>query len=425
MLKKILLILILLFLSFNTVFAQLKADDTNFDPTQDQKQNQSTEEIAESAFQKQDEAPQVEINYYTAKVIDFIEKEQVNPDAPDDQPVKIKHALIEILDKPYKGKQIFIPWMENKSGKMQTVIKAEKDDKILIQCTKINEEENCSVIDKERKTCLWFLFILFLIVIYLVSKWYGIRAVIGLAFTALVILKFLVPQIANGADPVMISILSIALFIIPTMLFTHGLKVKTYVAILGVIFSVIIVAILAKITINWSGLIGLASEESLYINLYADKQINLVQLLLAGIILGAVGVMNDIALTQSSIVDQFKKSHPDANWKEIFKKSMIVGNDHISSVINTLFLAYMGVSLPLILLIQQQNIAFGIAIQREFIATEVIRILTSTIGLVLTVPLTTFVAAIVANRLNLKKYEYSFDWNKIQAWVYRLIKKKN
>ncbi len=419
MLKKIILGIILALTITTNVSAQLKADDTNFVDTKKEVEN-----IAEKDFQK-DQMPKVEVHYMTAKIIEFTEREETNQHSLEDQSVTIKKAAIEILDGPYKDSKLEIPWVQATDKDMQTLIKAQEGDKIIVQCTKINDDYNCSIVDKERKSSLWFLFIFFIIIIFLVSKWYGIRAVIGLAFTSFVILKYLIPQIANGADPVLISIFSIALFIIPTMLFTHGLKVKTYIAIIGVIFSVIIVALLAKLSISWSGLIGIASEESLYINLSSDVEINLVQLLLAGIILGTVGVMNDIALTQSSMVEEFKKTNPKIEWKTLFNKAMVVGNDHISSVINTLFLAYVGVSLPLILLIQQQSISFGIAIQREFVATEIIRILTSTIGLVLTVPLTTIIAAIIVERVDLKKYEYSFDWNKIKNWFKKLIKKKD
>jgi uncharacterized membrane protein len=230
----------------------------------------------------------------------------------------------------------------------------------------------------------------------LISKKQGLKALTSLIIIALVIIFFMVPGILKGYNPLLITFSTIAFFIIPTLLFSHGLHKKTYVAIAGIIFSVIMIGFMAQIVINIAQLTGINEAETMYINLFGNK-IDLIHLLLSAIILGAVGVMDDITITQSSIVYEISKTNK-FNAKKLFTKAMRVGNDHISATINTLFLAYTSVSLPLIILIskQQENIFY--LINREIIATEIIRIFIGTIGILLTIPITTFLASMVFSR---------------------------
>jgi len=397
--KCVLLIIVLITISLLNIFPVQAQENNDFQDSYSQDKSDYLDQpenldqnILDQNQTSQTDTPEVKQGFYTATVVNVEQK----TDPSTGQEGKVKTVTLEITSGDKKGQEAKSSWVPV-SAEEEEIFSLNQGDKVIVQYTKMNEMESWSIMDKQRAGVLWWLLIILAVVLIVISRWYGIKSLATLFITALVILYFLVPQIAKGADPLIITILAAGFFIIPSLLLSHGFNKKTYIAIVGIVFSVIIVAILAKLVISWAQLTGINTEETFYINL-GEQKINLLNLLLAGIILGTVGVMDDIAITQSSVVLELRKINKNLAWQEVFKKAMQVGNDHIASVINTLFLAYVGASLPLVLLLTQQEIPFMIAIQREFVATEIIRILVGTIGLVLTVPLTTVIAALIFTR---------------------------
>jgi len=372
-------------------------EENYFDqPQKDDQSSELDQNIVDQNQISQTDSPEVKQDFYTATVLNIEQK----TDPSTGQQGKVKTVTLKITSGDKKGEEIKSSWLPA-SAEDEKIFSLKQNDMVIVQHTKMDNMESWSIMDKQRIGVFWWLLAFLVIILIAISRWYGLKSLVTLFLTALVVLYFLVPQIVKGTDPLMITIIAVGFFIIPSLLLSHGFNKKTYIAIAGILFSAIIVGIMAKLTINWAQLTGISTEETFYINL-GDVKINLLNLLLAGIILGTVGVMDDIALTQSSVALELKKANPDLSWREIFKKAMKVGNDHISSVINTLFLAYVGASLPLILLLTQQKIPFMIAMQREFVATEIIRILIGTIGLVLTVPLTTIIAALIFTKTRIR-----------------------
>lgn len=253
------------------------------------------------------------------------------------------------------------------------------------------------IIDYVRRWPLYLLALVFAAVIVIIGRLKGLRALIGLIFSFAVILKFIVPKIMSGSNPLLISISGGIIILLFIVYITQGFNKKSHCAVVSIVISLILTGLLSVLFTAFTKLTGM-NEESMYLTELAGGALNLEGLLLAGILLGAVGVLDDIVIAQVSAVEQLVKANTELSRKEIFQRAMKVGVDHISSMTNTLFLAYAGASLPLLILFsikQPPFLKFSQVINSEIIATEVVRTLVGSIGLALAVPITTFLAAYI------------------------------
>lgn len=247
-----------------------------------------------------------------------------------------------------------------------------------------------------RRTSLYILFFIFFALTFFIAKKSGLMSILGMVASFLIIFKFLLPKILEGANPIFITLLA-SLFIIPiTFYLSHGLNKKTTIAVIGTFISLVVTAIFAHIFINSAKLTGFSTEEAGFLNSIREGFFDMRGLLYAGIIIGALGVLDDVTISQASIVEQLKNANPELGILELYKSAMNVGRDHISSMVNTLVLVYAGASLPLLLIFVNNPHPFGEIINYEFLAEEIVRTLVGSIGLILAVPITTFIASIVA-----------------------------
>ncbi|QQG44130.1 MAG: YibE/F family protein [Candidatus Roizmanbacteria bacterium] len=253
-------------------------------------------------------------------------------------------------------------------------------------------QERVFINDYVRTNEILLLFFIFLALVFLIGRWKGITSFFGMIFTFVIIGGFIIPNILLGNDPVLISLLG-ALFIIPiTFYLGHGFNRKTTIALSGTFIALVITGILSYIFVKFTRLTGFASEEAAYLQVIQGENINVVSLLLAGIIIGAMGVLDDITIAQTAIVERLKIANPKYRFRELYKQAMIVGRDHIASLVNTLILVYAGASLPLFLLFYNSKMPYSTALNSEIITTEIVRTLVSSIGIILAVPITTFIA---------------------------------
>jgi uncharacterized membrane protein len=267
-------------------------------------------------------------------------------------------------------------------------------DKVIVQKFSLgqNTDSIYTIIDYQRTNYITFLFIIFVIIAVLVGKKHGIYSLLGMGVSFFMIFKFILPQIIKGANPVLITVIA-SLFIIPiTFYLSHGFNKKTHIAIVSTVFTLIITTVLTSVSVAFAKLTGYSSEEAMFLQV-ADKTINMKGILLAGIIIGFLGVLDDVTVSQSSIVAQLKKSKRNYESAELYRDAMNVGRDHITSMINTLVLVYSGASMPLLLLFVNNPQPFMEVINIEIIADEIIRTLVGSIGLILAVPLSTFIAS--------------------------------
>ncbi|OGK18168.1 hypothetical protein A2866_04730 [Candidatus Roizmanbacteria bacterium RIFCSPHIGHO2_01_FULL_39_8] len=260
-------------------------------------------------------------------------------------------------------------------------------------------QENVLVVDRVRTSPLLILFFLFLVVVFLIGRLKGFTSFLGMLFTFLIIIQFIVPQILIGNDPVIVSLLA-ALFIIPvSFILSHGFNKKTFVAIGGTCISLILTGVLAYIFVKMTRLTGYAAEEAVYLQTLKGNAFNIKGLLLAGILIGSMGILDDITISQTSIVEELHKTDKTLSFRKLYQKGMNVGRDHIASLVNTLVLVYAGASLPLFLLFTNSNMNYSMAISNEVIATEIVRTLVSSIGIIAAVPITTLLASYFAKKV--------------------------
>ncbi|MFZ3301367.1 MAG: YibE/F family protein [Microgenomates group bacterium] len=248
------------------------------------------------------------------------------------------------------------------------------------------------ITDYVRRPSLFLLLAIFLILAITIAGKWGLTSIVGMAYSFYVIFVFILPMILKGYDAVVVAIIG-SMFIIPvTFGLSHGINRKTINAVIGTIVSMIIVGLLSVLFVDLAKLTGFAVEEAGFLQYQLGGVINMKGILLAGIIISTLGVMDDITVSQASVVEELKKANSKLSKKDLFLRSMNVGKDHISSMVNTLVLVYAGASLPLLLLFVNNPHPFSEVINYEIIADEIVRTMVGSIGLILAVPITTYIA---------------------------------
>ena len=325
-----------------------------------------------------------------AKITKVLEEKEIKPEYSDEKQLYQKLELL-ITKGSLKGETITI---ENGNLPMTNLQKYKVGDRVIISRSKNLEGNDAFYItDYIRRNSLLWLFLIFIASTVLVGKWRGLSSLLGMAASFLVIFNFILPQILAGKDPIQMAILGSFLIIPLTFYLSHGFNKKTTVAIIGTLIALIITGVLANVFVEASKLTGFASEEAGFLQVIKQGSVNIRGLLLAGIIIGVLGVLDDITVSQSAVIFQLKKANPKLKQIELYKKAMDVGQDHISSMVNTLILVYAGAAMPLLLLFVNNPHPFTEVINYEIVANEVVRTLVGSIGLILAVPITTVIAS--------------------------------
>jgi len=249
-----------------------------------------------------------------------------------------------------------------------------------------------SVSDIYRIDILVILSVVFVIILFLFGGIQGVRGLLSLIGSIMLIFYVLIPGIYNGYPALLMSIIVSSFIIILGSYITHGFNRTTSSAVLGMIITVCATGVATYFAISYSHLSGFSSEEHTYLNLDTKGKIDMIGLLMGGIIIGLLGVLYDMAIGQAVSVEELYKANSNANKLSVYKSAIRIGREHIGALVNTLAIAYVGVSLPLLLLIQSSTTSITFIINSEIFATELIRILVSSIGLVLAVPITTIIA---------------------------------
>ncbi len=262
----------------------------------------------------------------------------------------------------------------------------------------IDGREIFSVRDVDRRPTLIIFSLLFAFTILIFGGWQGLRALLGLFGTFLVIIYILLPLLLNGYPPVLTSTLIATVVLFLAIYFTHGFNRESTVAFTGTILAVSITSVLAFLSVKIGRLSGFASDEAIYLNFSTFGQLDLSGLLLAGIIIGVLGVLDDIAITQSAVVSELYGTNPNLSKKEVYNKALRVGREHAGALVNTLALAYTGAALPLLMLFSISESSIGMIVNQEVFALEILRTIVGSIGLVLTIPITTLIAVFVLEK---------------------------
>jgi uncharacterized membrane protein len=249
--------------------------------------------------------------------------------------------------------------------------------------------------DLERGRPLLLLAALFVGAVVAFGRWQGVRSLVGLGLSFVVIVSFVVPAILHGHSPVLVAVTGAMAIMLVSLYLSHGTGPKTTAAVVGTALALGLTALLAIAFVAAASLTGLASDEALSAN-FAVGGLSLRGLLLAGIIIGGLGVLDDVTMSQASLVTELHAANPTAGFAALVGAALRVGRDHIAATVNTLFLAYAGAALPALILFVTGQYSLGTVVTAELVAVEVVRALCGSVGLIAAVPLTTVLAALVA-----------------------------
>jgi uncharacterized membrane protein len=254
-------------------------------------------------------------------------------------------------------------------------------------------------VEFERRAPLALLAVGFALLVVLFGRLRGAFSLVGLVVALALVIEFVVPAMLDGEPPLAVALVGALAVMLITIPLTHGAGVKSVAAMLGAAAALLLTALLAVVFVEVVHLTGLSSEEATLLRGATGGELSPEGLLLAGMVIGALGVLDDVTVSQASTVMALRRANPAQRVRELYAGALSVGRDHLGAAVNTLVLAYAGAALPVLLVFSTQGTGFGAAINRENVAEEVVAMLVGSIGLIAAVPLTTALAALLASRL--------------------------
>lgn len=334
---------------------------------------------------------------YKAKIINIGDERVENVGLSDTITTTYKNVTVSFIDGQLMGQTKDIE---------SDIPNLKKGQNVYINhVTHIEGDSYFTIVSVDRIPALIFFIILFIILLLIFSGYQGLRSILSLIFSFIVILYVLLPAILAGYNPLFVSVFIAACILFFAIFFTHGFNKESAVAYAGTMIATTITALIAIYAVSLTHLSGFVSDESTYLNMNTSGTLNFAGLLLAGIIVGVLGVLDDIAITQAAIVVELYGTDDKLTRLQVYKKAIRVGKEHVSALVNTLILAYVGTSLPLMLLIKSYSYNIETVLNMEIISTEIIRSIIGSIGLILTVPMVTLLAVFYLKNYKSKKTE--------------------
>jgi len=280
-------------------------------------------------------------------------------------------------------------------------------DKVVVSISKTPENViNAYFVDYVRTTPILWLMGTFAVSIILISRWKGVRALLSTVFSLYIIIGYIIPHILAGEDPLTVSIIGSIILLGVTLYLTYGWTLKTHAAVISMILVLLLTGALSALFVTFTKLNGTGDENVMFLMQMMQTPINLRGLLLGGMIIGALGVLDDLVTTQASAVFELHHAKPNFRFRDLYNSAMRIGQDHVAATVNTLVLAYAGASLPMLLMFSLAHGDYGYLVNFSFIAEEIVRTLVGSLGLIAAVPLTTTIAIFFAARAeSLGKWE--------------------
>ncbi len=301
-----------------------------------------------------------------------------------DTPQLLQTIEIEVLDGPKKGEVLVI---EN------DYLELEAGNKFYFNyLVDINGTERYGIINIDRRSSLALLVFVFVAVVIAFGGWQGVRSLLALLGSFFAIFYILMPGLLNGWSPLLASFLVAGGILFAAIFFTHGFNRESVVAYVGTMIAVFLTSLLAMFSVSITSLTGFVGDETTYLNIGTEGTLDFTGLLLGAIIIGVLGVLDDIAVTQSAVVTELYSSNPNITKAEVYRKAIRIGREHVGALVNTLVLAYTGAALPLLLYFKLSDMGFMTSVNLELFATEIVRAIVGSIGLILTVPIVTLLA---------------------------------
>jgi uncharacterized membrane protein len=300
-------------------------------------------------------------------------------------------ATVRVTEGASAGQTVQVRLPQDAGGQHLTV----GDDVVLAVTTDPSSGDAVfDVADKQRGNQMLIMVAICAIAVVAFGRLRGVTALVGLGVSFAVLLLFIIPAILDGASPLPVAIVGSAAIMFAVLYLTHGFSVHTSVAVLGTLASLVVTGLLGALFTATTSLTGFADETSLYVS-FLDANVDMRGLLLAGIIIGALGVLDDVTVTQATTVAELART--GTSRMEVYRSAIRIGRAHVASAVNTIILAYAGAALPLLLLISAGGQDVSDVLTSQLLGQEIVRAVVGTIGLVAAVPITTALGALVAD----------------------------
>lgn len=300
--------------------------------------------------------------------------------------------VVQLLNGPAKGSEITI--IQDGALTFKENHPIEIGDTVVVLKTQTISGEQYYVTEQYRLPALLWITLLFLIAVVILGRSRGFTSIIGLGFTVLAVTLWIVPRIAQGADPLLTSLAGAFGIALISLYLAHGFSRRTSIALASTIVTLGIAAVLALVFVELAKLFGTGSEEAVYLQIGQLDSLNLKGLLLGGIIIGVLGVLDDITISQTTAIEELRKANPSLSFRQLYRHGITIGREHIASLVNTLLLAYAGASLPLFLFFTTNSTQpLWSILNSAYVAEEIVRTLVGSTALVVAVPIATLLAA--------------------------------
>lgn len=290
------------------------------------------------------------------------------------------------------GTLLLFPGQESGLAAGQQVIVTFDVDGEILAAAPATLEAMYRFADFQRRSVLMVLLVAFAVAVIALGRWRGVAALAGLGLSLLIVVLWLIPSLLEGNPAVVVAIVGASAVAYMALYVSHGVNRTSTIALLGTLSALVLIAGLSWLTTVVARFSGLASEEATL--LLALGSFDIRGLLLAGIVIGAAGALDDVTVTQASVVTEIRSADPSIDRLALFKRGMAIGRAHVGSIVNTLVLAYLGAAMPLVILFILAQQSLGSVANGEVIAIEIVRSLVGTIGIVAAVPLTTWMAVV-------------------------------
>ncbi len=301
---------------------------------------------------------------------------------------------IEVVEGEFNHNHMFLEFGKNQVMPEEYILKPGDEILVTVGISPLDNTPSAFFVDFVRGKALLLIFLLFAIISFVIGSWTGLRSLLGIMVGMGVIILFVIPQIANGANPLVTSIIGSVIFLAVSLYLVYGWRAMTHSAAISMTLSLILTGGVSIFAVKLARLTGFGNENMMFLIQQSENPIDMRGILLAGIIIGSLGVLDDLAVGQSSAVFQLSKANVNLKFQDLFRRAMIIGRDHVAASVNTLVLAYAGESLPMLLLFSITHVNLGMAINVSFIAEEIVRALAGTIGLFLSIPISTAMACL-------------------------------
>jgi uncharacterized membrane protein len=266
-------------------------------------------------------------------------------------------------------------------------------DRIYVSNYSLDDVSDWNIVGFSRESSVLFMFIIFTFVTILVGGKKGLSSIISLGITFLLLYFFAIPRMLDGGNVLFLGIITVLVSMVSSMYVAHGFNRRTTLSVISTFFGILIVSLFALFFTNITRLDGLGTEDAFFLSSQTGGAINLSQLYFVSILVAAMGVLDDVIVSQVVSVYELYDANIKLNANQLYSKAMNIGKEHISSMVNTLFVAYAGSSLALVMLLSFNNGSVAFILRSDSITEEIVRTLAASIGIILVVPVSTFLAS--------------------------------